>query len=200
MRKKRHIMLTLFYSPHMTSTDNEAKRASGHADIPLSQAGRDRARALGQHYEAILLDAVFCSDLQRAVDTARIAFGERGLPIFPDARLREYDYGDMTQFPLAQVEAEFPRRVTEPFPNGESLLMVVQRMGAFLREVYRAYEGKTLLLIGHRATRYGLEYWCGDVPLDELVNTSWPWLEVPIWRYELDARNFERTPEQTSQP
>lgn len=32
-------MLTLFYSPHMTSIDNEAGRASGHADVPLSEAG-----------------------------------------------------------------------------------------------------------------------------------------------------------------
>lgn len=185
-------MLILYYSPHMTSTDNEAKCASGHADVPLSEAGRQRARELGQHYAAIPLDAVFCSDLRRAIDTTQIAFGERGLPIFPDARLREYDYGDMTQFPVAQVEAEFPRRITEPFPNGESLLMVIQRMGAFLCEVFPAYDGKALLIIGHRATRYALEYWCGSVSLSEIVNASWPWREVPIWRYELHAQNLER--------
>jgi broad specificity phosphatase PhoE len=125
-------MLTLFYSPHMTSTDNEAKRASGHADVPLSEMGRQRAHELGQHYATETLDAIFCSDLQRALITSQIAFADRSLPIIPDARLREYDYGDMTQYPVAQVEDELPRRIREPFPNGESLLMVVQRMGAFL--------------------------------------------------------------------
>lgn len=186
-------MLTLFYSPHMTSVDNEAKRASGHADVPLSEAGRQQAQELGQHYATTALDAVFCSDLQRAVITSQIAFTDRNVPIIPDARLREYDYGDMTQYPVAQVEKEFPRRISEPFPHGESLQMVVQRMGAFLRDIYAAYDGKTVLIIGHRATRYGLEYWCNGTSLEEIVNTSWPWLDIPIWRYELDIHNLQRS-------
>ncbi|HEY5001598.1 MAG TPA: histidine phosphatase family protein [Ktedonobacteraceae bacterium] len=178
-------MITIFYSPHMTSVDNEAKRASGYADVPLSEMGWQRAQELGQHYAKETLDAIFCSDLQRAVVTSQIAFAGRGLPIMPDARLREYDYGDMTQYPVAQVEDEFPRRIMEPFPNGESLLMVVQRVGAFLHDVWSEYAGKTLVIIGHRATRYGLEYWCGNVSLEEIVQAPWPWLDVPIWRYEL---------------
>ena len=185
-------MLTIFYSPHMTSIDNEAKRASGHADIPLTQAGREQAEELGQHYAEEKLDAVFHSDLQRATVTVQIAFSARGLPLVPDARLREYDYGDLTQYSVAQVEAEFPRRITEPFPRGESLVMVVQRVGAFLRDALREYDGKTIVVIGHRATRYGLKYWCSDATLEEIVNAPWPWLEIPIWRYELYAGDLER--------
>lgn len=185
-------MLTLFFSPHATSVDNEARRASGHADIPLSVAGWQQAEELGQHYAAQALDAVFCSDLQRAAITAEIAFAARGLPIVGDARLREYDYGEMTQYPITQVEAEFSRRIREPFPGGESALMVVQRVGAFLRDTMHAYDGKTVVVIGHRATRYGLEYWCGNASLEEIIGTPWPWLDVPIWRYELHATNLER--------
>lgn len=185
-------MITIYYSPHMTSVDNEARRASGHADVPLAKAGRERARELGAHYAAIPLDAVHCSDLRRAADTARIAFGIRRLPIVPDARLREYDYGDLTQHPVAEVEAEFPRRVTEPFPNGESLVMVARRVGAFLRERWPDDEGKTLVVIGHRATKYALEYWCGDASLAEIVAAPWEWRAVPIWRYEAHAGDLER--------
>ena len=185
-------MLTLFYSPHMTSIDNEAGRASGHADVPLSEIGRERARELGQHYAQEMLDAIFYSDLQRAATTAHIAFAGRNLPLVPDARLREYDYGDMTQYPIAIVEEEFSRRITEPFPHGESLLMVVQRVGAFLRDVLQTYDGKTIVVIGHRATRYGIEYWCGDASLEELMNTPWEWREIPVWRYELNMHNLEQ--------
>ena len=185
-------MLTLLYSPHMTSVDNEARRASGHADVPLSSIGRKQAQELGQHYATKKLDAIFYSDLQRASTTVQIAFAGRNLPLVPDARLREYDYGDMTQYPVAQVEQEFPRRITQPFPNGESLLMVVQRVGAFLRDVLREYNGKTIVVIGHRATRYGLEYWCGDASLEEIVSTPWEWREIPIWRYEVHAHKLER--------
>lgn len=185
-------MLTIFYSPHMASVDNEAKRASCHADVPLSQAGRERAVELGRHYAAEKLDAVFHSDLQRATATAQLAFAERGIPLIPDARLREYDYGDLTQHPVAEVEAEFPRRITEPFPRGESLVMVAQRIGAFLRDALHEYDGKTILVIGHRATRYGLKYWCSAATLEEIANAPWPWLEVPIWRYALEAGELER--------
>jgi broad specificity phosphatase PhoE len=185
-------MLTLFYSPHMTSVDNEAGRASGHADVPLSEPGRQQARELGQHYTTKALAAIFCSDLQRATTTAQIAFSGRDLPLVPDARLREYDYGDMTQYPIAQVEKEFPRRITEPFPHGESLLMVSQRVGAFLRAALHEYDGKTIVVIGHRATRYALEYWCDNVSLENIVNTPWEWREIPIWRYGLHAHNLER--------
>jgi broad specificity phosphatase PhoE len=45
-------MLTLFYSPHMTSIDNETGRASGHANVPLSALGRQQAQEVGQHYAA----------------------------------------------------------------------------------------------------------------------------------------------------
>src|SRR5262245_30912748 len=105
-------MLRLLYSPHMTSVDNEAKRASGHADVPLSDAGRQQAKELGKHYAAVGLDAIFCSDLQRALTTTQIAFGERQISITPDARPREYDYGELTQHPVSEVEKEFPRRIT----------------------------------------------------------------------------------------
>ena len=185
-------MLTLFYSPHMTSSDNEAGRASGHADVPLSALGRRQAQELGQHFATEALDAIFYSDLQRASTTARLAFPDRNLPLVPDARLREYDYGDLTQYPVARVEEELPRRITEPFPNGESLLMVIQRVGVFLRDVLRGYDGKTIVVIGHRATRYGLEYWCGEASLEEIVRTPWEWREIPIWRYTLYAHDLER--------
>ena len=185
-------MLMLFYSPHGTSVDNEARRASGHADVPLSVLGRQQAWELGQHYAAEALDAVFCSDLQRASTTGEIAFSERALPLVLDARLREFDYGELTQCSLVQVEAEFARRITEPFPNGESVLMAVQRVGAFLSDVVREYDGKKIAVIGHRATKWGLEYWCGDASLEEIVHAPWEWRDIPIWRYELHAHNLKR--------
>jgi broad specificity phosphatase PhoE len=185
-------MLTLFYSPHMTSVDNETRIASGHADVPLSALGRNQAQELGQHYATVTLNAIFYSDLQRASTTAQIAFSQRDLPLVPDARLREYDYGDLTQHPIAEVEEQFLWRITEPFPHGESLLMVVQRIGAFLRAVLHQYDGKAIGVIGHRATRYGLEYWCGNASLEEIIRTPWEWREIPIWRYELDAHTLEQ--------
>jgi broad specificity phosphatase PhoE len=182
---RRENMLTLFYSFHATSVDNEAWIASGYADVPLSAVGRQQARELGQRYSTEILDAVFSSDLQRAASSAAIAFAGRTLPLAQDARLRECDYGDMTQHPFAQIEKERAQRTTEPFPNGESFLMAAQRVDAFLRDVLRAYDGKKIVVIGHSATKYGLDYWCGDASLEEIILAPHEWRDSNIWRYEL---------------
>lgn len=176
-------MLTIFYSPHATSVDNEARRASGHADVPLSARGQEEAAALGQHYAANKLDAIYCSDLQRATVTAALAFGARGLPIIPDARLREFDYGDLTQHPRDEFTLE--QYLTEPFPGGESVAQAVQRVGDCLRAILRDRDGQTVVVIGHVATYYGIAYWCGTASLAEIVAAPWEWRDVPIWRFEL---------------
>jgi broad specificity phosphatase PhoE len=178
-------MLTVYYSPHMASVDNEAGRASGHADVPLSDNGRRQAMALRQHYAALPLAAVYCSDLQRATATAAIAFGSRGLPIIADARLRETDFGALTQHPPSETRDD--EHITAPYPGGESLTMAVQRVAASLREALSAYDGKAIVVIGHRATKYGISYCCGEQSLAAVVTTPWEWRDVPIWRYELRA-------------
>jgi len=70
--------------------------------------------------------------------------------------------------------------------------MVVKRVGAFLRDVIRKYDGKTILIIGHRATKYGLEYFCSDSVIEKIVNTTWEWREIPVWSYKLDEQTLEQ--------
>lgn len=184
-------MLTLFYSFHPTSVDNEAGRASGHADVPLSTLGRRQAFELGQRYAPEALDLIFSSDLQRASMAAEIAFSGRDLPLVQDRRLRECDYGDLTQYPIAQVEEERRWRITEPFLHGESVLMVVQRVGTFLHDVLREYDGKTIVVIGHGVTKWGVDYWCSSASLEEIVHAPYEWRETNIWRYELHTHDLE---------
>lgn len=187
--KWEETVLTLFYSPHALSVDNEARRASGHADVALSERGEQLAEELGRHYATEAIDAIFSSDLQRAYRTAEIAFLGRGLPIVGDSRLRECDYGDMTQYPAEQID--FAMHIAEPFPGGESLLMVVQKVGTFLEDILREYDGQVVLVIGHAATKHAIEYWLGDASLEELVHARWEWRDVPIWRYELHSNNLK---------
>src|SRR5881396_2151240 len=116
----------IIFEFHSTSTDNEASVASGWSDPPLSDMGRELASELGERRQVEQIDAVFCSDLRRAVETAEIAFGER-IPIHADRRLREYDYGTKTGSPVEQIHAERPVRVDTPFAQGESLRDVAER-------------------------------------------------------------------------
>src|SRR6266542_996125 len=119
--------IEVIFEFHSTSLDNEAGVASGWSDPPLSAKGRAVAKELGERRQGEQIDAVFCSDLRRAIETAEIAFGKR-IPIHADHRLREYDHGTMTGTPVERIHAERPAGVDSPFPDGESLREVAKRV------------------------------------------------------------------------
>ncbi len=180
-------MLKIIFEAHGTTFDNEAHLASGHNDVALSPLGESQARELGARYKDTHFDAIFCSDLQRSYKTAEIAFSESldvgRLGIIKDVRLRECDYGDMTQSPSAIIDAEKPKRITTPFPNGESYEQTNTRMKEFLDEIAKNYDGKKVMIIGHRATQYALDFYIKNIPLEQLVSTPFKW--QPGWKYEL---------------
>ncbi|HEU4966107.1 MAG TPA: histidine phosphatase family protein [Candidatus Saccharimonadales bacterium] len=175
-------MLTLIFESHGTTTDNEHKISSGWNDVSLSQLGVKQAQELGERYEDQTLAAIFCSDLERSYKTAELAFGDK-YPIVKDARLRECNYGNMNGAPKQEVEAYKATAITTPYPNGESYADTSKRMKAFLDDLLRSYDDKTVMVIGHRATQYGLEEWVNGIELKETVLAPWQWQAG--WEYEL---------------
>ncbi|MES2953154.1 MAG: histidine phosphatase family protein [Patescibacteria group bacterium] len=176
-------MVTIIFVPHSTTLDNEAHLSSGHNDVALSPLGEQQSRKdIGEYYKDDHFDAIFCSDLQRAYKSAEIAFGDT-LPIIKDARLRECNYGDLTQHPSEEVDKQKPLRISEPFPNGESYTETTARMKSFLEDLLKNYNGKRVMVIGHRATQYGLDNLIKGIPLEQLVSAHFKW--QPGWEYEL---------------
>lgn len=175
-------MITLIFESHSTTIDNQKQLASGFNDIELSELGKQQAADMGKRHENETFAAIFCSDLQRSYKTAEIAFEDK-FPIIKDARLRECDYGDLTQHPKSEVDSEKPNRITTPFPNGESYEDTAKRMKEFLEDLSKKYDGKKIMIIGHRATQYGLEHWLKGISLKEVVTAPWQW--QPGWSYTL---------------
>lgn len=179
-------MINIIFEPHATTIDNEAHLASGHNDIELSELGLDQAKEMGERYSGKHLDAIFCSDMQRSYKTAEIAFGN-SFPVIKDGRLRECDYGDLTQKSKDIIDVEKPNRIDIPFPNGESYEQTCARMQSFLNDLRRDYDGKTIMIIGHRATQYGLETCINNVPIRDAVIAPWKW--QPGWEYQLGTQS-----------
>ncbi|MDA2937989.1 histidine phosphatase family protein [Acidobacteria bacterium AH-259-A15] len=177
-------MVTIVFETHATSVDNESRIASGQLDPPLSELGKQQARHLGERHREIDFGAIFCSDLQRSYRTAEIAFGEK-FPIIRDRRLREGDYGNFAGRPRREIESVKLNFVYQPFPNGESWEQASARIRSFLKDLLANYSGKRVMIIGHRATQYGLEHWIEKTPLKDVVATRWRW--QPGWEYRLDT-------------
>ena len=174
-------MVNIVFETHTTSLDNEEYISSGNYDVALSPLGEKQAKELGERYMDEHFDAIFCSDLQRSYRSAEIAFGDR-FPIARDKRLRECDYGDLTRHPSSEVDPQKVNHITEPFPNGESYEQTLERMKDFLDDLKKKYEGKRVMIIGHRATQYGLEHWINRVDLKTLITTPFKW--QPGWTYK----------------
>jgi broad specificity phosphatase PhoE len=178
-------MIEIVFETHSLSTDNERGVATGWLDGELSPRGRELAGELRARRRRDRIGAVFTSDLGRAVETAEIAFGDSGIPIYQDARLRECNYGSLNGLPADLVTGERTQHVDAPFPGGESYLDTVERMRSFLYDLARAWDGSRVLLIGHSATRWALDHLVDGVPLDHLVAAPFEWQEG--WEYVLGA-------------
>ncbi len=174
--------MKIWFEPHGTTFDNEAKKASGWNDVDLSEAGLNNAKDLVERSKSRGIEAIFCSDLQRAVKTAIPTADELYIPVYADHRLRECNYGDFTGKPGEVIESERPKRISEPFPNGESYEQAVQRIGEALAWI-KEHNYQTVMIIGHRATHYGLDHVIDGKSLEDCVSQHFVW--QPGWEYEL---------------
>jgi 2,3-bisphosphoglycerate-dependent phosphoglycerate mutase len=173
----------VIYETHSTSEDNEQGFATGWLGGTLAPIGREQAEQLGRRRRDDGLDVVVASDLNRAVETAQIAFGDSDIPVRLDWRLRECNYGAMNGMPRSQLDAERQLRIDTPFPGGESWRQAVERVTVFLDELVNERAGQRVLLIGHVATRWALDQLVHRRPLEELVNAPFDWREG--WEYVL---------------
>ncbi|HET7857454.1 MAG TPA: histidine phosphatase family protein [Gaiellaceae bacterium] len=177
--------IQIVFETHSTSTDNEAGVATGWSDGRLSELGKRQAAELGARRRDDGVAAVFTSDLGRAVETARIAFGGSGIPVHRDPRLRECDYGELTGAPVSAIEEQRMRRIDEPFRGGESYRQAVERVRTFLADLPAELDGQRIVVIGHAATRWALQHLLGRRELADLLSEPFAWQEG--WEFSLDV-------------
>ncbi len=175
--------ICVVFETHSTTVDNERGVATGWLPGELSERGREQAGDLGRRRRDDGLAAVFCSDLARAEQTARIAFAGSPVPVLLDWRLRECDYGDRNGMPAAELHPGRLAHLDAAYPGGESWRQAVGRVGSFLQDLPRRWDGQRVLVIGHVATRWGLDYLLDGVPLESLAVADFGWKEG--WEYRL---------------
>jgi broad specificity phosphatase PhoE len=171
-------MLTLVLTRHGSTPRSDPEQHLGQRlDLPLSEAGRRAAQALGERLAGVSFDRVIASPLRRAVETAHLAVPERG--IATDARLAEMDYGrweGLTYGEIDAVDADVRRRwEADPAglacPGGESGADVAARVGSFLDELVAWAAGdageRRVLAVAHSTTNRVLLAVALGVPLRE---------------------------------
>lgn len=67
-------MVTVTYFVHGTTTDNLEHKSTGWIPGELSQKEIDQSILLKEQVDINQFDVVFCSDLKRAIDSAKYTF------------------------------------------------------------------------------------------------------------------------------
>ncbi len=180
--------IQITYFVHGTTTDNEQHISSGWKDVELSELGRQQSVALKEQTKDKKFDVVFCSDLKRAHDSAKLAW-EGVHEIIPDARLRECNYGDLNGASSDIVEPMQEKECIEkPFPNGESYEDVKTRIAEFLTFLKQSYDGKHVAIVGHKAPQLSFDVllkgktWKEALAEDWRKTKSWQ----PGWEYVIE--------------
>jgi broad specificity phosphatase PhoE len=167
-------------------------------DVPLSEAGRKQALALGRRLAALPAGerptAVISSPYVRAAETARIVVAEiDGPPIRYDERLRDRETGVFYALTGRGIAARFPdeaarKRLTGKFyyrpPGGESWADVVLRLRGALSDIERDHPDGRVLIVAHDAvvilTRYVIEELTEEQVL-EIERTLVPNASLTTW-------------------
>lgn len=177
--------MKITFFAHGTTTDNQDKRSSGWNDVELSELGIQQSKDLGPLTEHIKFDAIYTSDLVRAVDSARLSWGD-SYPTHQDDRLRECNYGDLNGEKSEIVEPVQEKSIDTPMPNGESYENVKTRMQAFLDDLAKT-DYEHVGIVGHKATQFCLEVILKNKTWEEVFEEDWRPRKAwqPGWEYTL---------------
>jgi 2,3-bisphosphoglycerate-dependent phosphoglycerate mutase len=176
------VTVEIVYETHAWTEDNQRGTATGWLPGRLHPRGRELAAELGRRRRDDGISAVFASDLARSVETVEVALGGTDLPVLLDWRLRECDYGRLNGAPITEL-GDKRRYLDEPYPGGESWRQAVERVAGFLADLPGRWADQRVLVIGHVATRFGLDHKINGVPVEQLVVADFAWREG--WEYRL---------------
>ena len=190
-------MTELLFVRHGYSEGNRGHRFSGQRDFPLDEAGRRQALELAGYLRtAFAVDAIYASDLCRAIDTIRPLAEALSLPVRPMKELREIDVGLWEGVLREEVAQRYPEShaiyLNTPglvrFDGGESFAEMRDRALAAVERIVAENEGKTVVIATHGGVIRALRTLWENIPLAEMgriphvANAS-----VTVVRYEGEA-------------
>lgn len=155
--------MSIFLVRHGETEWSKAHKHTGRTDIPLTDRGREAARALGPKLADKKFVRVLSSPLSRAFETTTLAgFGDRAEKT--DALL-EWDYGDCEGLLTSDIRKTVPGWTvfSHGCPNGESAADVARRVDPLIEEL-AAEKGDVLLFAHAHVLRVLAARWIGMGP------------------------------------
>ncbi|MFC1860652.1 histidine phosphatase family protein, partial [Chloroflexota bacterium] len=164
---------------HGQTDYNRWKRYQGRTDTVLNQMGLRQAIELQQRLLPEEINKVYASSLMRAMDTAYIIAGGRGIEVVSSENLVEIDFGKLEGMTYDEIVTEYPDWQPTNFDfipcGGESLEHLARRVKAFCGELRSGQlADSTVLVVSHAGClrillcdlfRIGLDKWW-QIPIE----------------------------------
>ncbi len=150
-------MSRLLLVRHGITEFNSARRFMGYSDVELSATGYRQVERLRDRLVDDKIDAIYSSDLRRALVTAEVISSEHKVDITACPELREINYGNIEGLTFEEIRRLYPE-VAESlsnlslrlkFPGGEDLEGFIERVCKFLDKLKRHTPSQTTLIVSH---------------------------------------------------
>ena len=183
--------MLIYIVRHGLTEWNKLKKLQGAADVSLAKEGILLAEKTGEALKDVKFYICFTSPLSRARQTAECVLGDRNVPIIPDKRIQEINFGDLEGSCVRDAEGNYIDPQVEMFfrdpvnfkrpENGEDIFDVIARTKDFWEEKTSdpSLADKTVLVASHGCAVRALlqniyhdpeNFWHGCVPPNCCVN------------------------------
>lgn len=155
---------------HGEVTWNKQACYTGWTDLALTENGVEQAKLVAERLRSEQLEAVYCSDLQRARVTAEVIAEPHGLSPIQDPDLRELNYGEWEGVAEEDLPVQYPdiyaawsaNPADTPAPAGESFSQLLERVSRAASRIMESHPNGTVAIVAHKsANRVLLCHWLG---------------------------------------
>ncbi|MBU0686575.1 MAG: histidine phosphatase family protein [Candidatus Margulisbacteria bacterium] len=149
----------LYLIRHGETKSNVDLRYQGSGDSLLTENGIEAARELSEHFKDLNFKGIYCSDLTRGLETAKIIAQHH--PVSPTVipKLQERHYGDWEGLNFKEIEKKYPglydswlkNPAKAKIPKAETLEAMQKRGIAALKSILKKHTNNSdnILIVGH---------------------------------------------------
>jgi len=147
----------LYLIRHGQSAGNAEGRFGGHSPTPLSELGFKQAEITAKALSKEKIQAIYSSDLLRAVQTAEPLAKLLDLPIIQLPSFRERHVGVLEGLTFDESKEKYPkdyyalinRNIHHVITKGESYRQLLRRTSFALREIFAVHGGEKVVIFSH---------------------------------------------------
>ena len=167
---------------HGQSTATLEERYAGWYDAPLTELGRKQAAITTDYIlKNYHVDAVYSSDLIRAVETVKEIAARANVPLVKEKALREIDGGEWERKQVEEIAREYPEQaylwktdIGKARPTGgESFAELQVRIDSAFRKIAAENDGKTVVVASHGGAIRTMQCLFENVPIEDMRKVPW---------------------------